>query len=141
MMGSRRAVLYLVLVFLLGFALGGLATFWGTKAGWLPYPSVDREKSPLEWLTRELNLTPEQQQQLEPILDKTGAKYYTIFKDVWPEYTRVREESREKIRALLTEKQLVKFEELVRQTEEKEAEYHKKYEKRENSQTPGDQEK
>ncbi len=125
-MGSRRAVVYLALVFVLGFACGALATYWAEKNAWF-HSGEKEDHSPLQWLTRELDLTPEQQKELEPILDKTGREYYRLFEKVRPEFEAIREETRGKIRALLTEAQRAKFEELVRKIEEREARHREKY--------------
>lgn len=119
MMGSRRAALYLVLVFLLGLALGVLGTLWGIRSGWFhwgrrPYDT----RSAVEWLSRELTLTPEQQTQLEGILDETAVGYRAIRERVGPEYEQVRQAGREKIRAILTAEQKNRFEELVRKIDE-----------------------
>ncbi|MDA2913708.1 hypothetical protein MYX77_07085 [Acidobacteriia bacterium AH_259_A11_L15] len=135
-MGSRRAVVYLLLVFLLGFAGGGLASYWAAKAGWFHRFGAGGERGPLKWLTRELDLTPEQQEQLKPILDKTGQEYFLLYEKVRPEFEQVRQQTREKIRALLTPEQRARFEELVREMEEKEAEARRKYGQPEEEETP-----
>lgn len=119
MMGSRRAVVYLLLVFLLGLAVGGLGTVWAIKKGWWhwgygPWSSPGTVK----WLTGELNLTADQQKQLEAILDETSTGYRAIRERVRPEYDQVRQAGREKIRAILTPEQRAKFEELVRRLDE-----------------------
>ena len=104
MMGSRRAIVYLLLVFLLGLALGSVGTFWAWKSGKLRawWGSRYATHSPVEWLNRELNLTAAQQKQLEAILDETAAGYRDIRERVGPEYEQVRQGGREKIRAILT---------------------------------------
>lgn len=121
MMGSRRAVLYLVLVFVLGLVLGALGGRYGERAGWWRYFHRGEERGPLAWLTRELDLTPEQQKQLGPILDEASAQYSAIFEKVRPEYEQVRHQTRQKIRAFLTDAQRAKFDELVRRIDEREA--------------------
>lgn len=131
MMGTRRAVVYLVLVFLLGLALGSVGTVWVVKKGLLRSWWSERYSFPqgaVEWLDRELKLTPEQRRQLEAILDETAAGYRAIRERVGPEYEQVRQAGREKIRAILTPEQRAKFEELVRAIDEKRAKHRQEYE-------------
>lgn len=131
MMGSRRAVVYLALVFFLGAALGVLGTLWATKRGLADERRVhDRSpKGALEWLDRELKLSPAQRQQLETILDETGNSYRAIRQRTRPEYDAVRQQGREKIRAILNEQQRPRFEELVREIDAREAERRQREEK------------
>jgi len=131
-MGTRRAIVYLLLVFLLGLALGSVGTFWAWKSGKLRawWGSRSAQRSPVEWLNRELNLTAEQQKQLEAILDETAAGYRSIRERVGPEYEQVRQAGREKIRAILTPEQRAKFEELVRAIDEERARHRQEYEQR-----------
>ena len=122
MMTNKRAIAYLILVFALGAALGVLGTLWASRSGWAlaapPGPSMRSKEGAAQWLTHELNLSAEQQQQLGPILDETAANYEAIRERVRPEYDQVRQQSREKIRAILTPEQKARFEELVRQMDE-----------------------
>jgi hypothetical protein len=122
MMGSRRAVVYLVLVFLLGFALGALGMVWAGRHGWT-YADSNHHRRPkgVEWLDRELNLSPEQHQQVEAILDEMGQAYREIRQRTRPEYDAVRQKGRDRIRALLREEQRPRFEQLVRELDEREA--------------------
>lgn len=121
MMGSRRALAYLVLVFLLGLAAGVLGTLWAGRSGWFETVwgrGASSTHGAFEWLTGELDLTPEQQKQLELILDETAAGYHAIRERTRPQYEQVRQAGRQKIRAILTAAQQVKFEELVRRVDE-----------------------
>lgn len=122
MMGSRRALLYLALVFLLGLALGALGMVWAGRHGW-SYADSTRQHRPrgVEWLDRELNLSPEQRQQVEAILDEMGQAYRSIRQRTRPEYDAVRQQGRNKIRALLSDEQRARFEQLVRELDDKEA--------------------
>lgn len=136
-MNSRRGIVYLGLVFLLGLALGALATIWAGKQGWFAEGSRWQRSSKrgVEWLNRELNLTSEQRQQLELILDEMGEAYRAIRERTRPEYRTVRQQGRDKIRAILSQEQRAKFEQLVREIDEKEAQRHRKRDthKRKNS--------
>jgi len=124
MMNNKRAIAYLFLVFALGAALGVLGTLWAGRTGWAAPagpPSMRDKQGAAEWLTHELDLTAEQQQQLGPILDQTATSYEAIRERVRPEYEQVRQTSREKIRAILTPEQKARFEELVQQMDEERA--------------------
>ena len=132
MMANRRAIAYLFLVFLLGAALGVLGTLWASRTGWAAPagpPSMRDKQGAAEWLTHELDLTAEQQQQLGVILDETATNYESIRERVRPEYEQVRQQSREKIRAILTPEQKARFEELVRQMDEERARRRREHDK------------
>ncbi len=129
MIPSRRALAYLVVVFLLGLALGVLATLWASKRGYTYDASHPRrEVRGVEWLDQELNLTPEQHRQVEAILDETGESYRAIRQRTRPEYEAVRQQGRDRIRGVLEPQQLARFEELVREIDRKEAERRQKRE-------------
>lgn len=112
---NRRAVFYLIVVFVLGVALGALGTRLADK--WKLFQpdkrGYDRARhGRVEWLSRELSLSPEQQQQLGTILDETGKQYRQVRQRMREDYEQVRQQGRERIRAILTEEQRAKFEEL-----------------------------
>lgn len=142
MMGSRRAVVYLLLVFLLGFALGGLGSFWAARSGWLHGWWGERysTQGAVKWLSKELSLTPAQEKQLEGILDETAAGYRAVRERVAPEYEQVRQAGREKIRAILTPEQRAKFEELVRRIDAERAQRRQEHERRQ-GESPGEKKK
>lgn len=114
---NRRAVFYLVLVFVLGVALGGVGTYLADEWNVFDWHrrNRDRERGVVEWLSQELSLSSQQRTQLEAILEETGKQYQHIRERTRPEYEQVRQASREHIRAILTEQQRPKFEELLRQ--------------------------
>lgn len=124
MMNNKRAIAYLFLVFALGAALGVLGTLWAGRTGWAAPsgpPSMRDKQGAAQWLTHELALTAEQQQQLGVILDETATNYEAIRDRVRPEYEQVRQTSRDRIRAILTPEQTARFEELVQQMDEERA--------------------
>lgn len=128
MMGTRRAFFYLVLVFLLGAVVGGLAMLWASRHGWAAERGEHRRdpRGAVEWLDRELKLSPDQRAQVEAILDETGQAYGAIRQRTRPEYDAVRQQGREKIRAVLNEEQRARFEELVREIDARRAERREK---------------
>jgi Spy/CpxP family protein refolding chaperone len=138
MIASRRAVLYLVLVFLLGLALGGLGMVWAGRHGW-SYAGAERQRAPrgVAWLCRELGLSAEQRQQVETILDEMGSAYREIRQRTRPEYEAVRQQGRDRIRAVLTEQQRARFEEWVREMDEREVRRRQGHEKQRQEQPSG----
>ena len=131
MMANKRAIVYLVLVFLLGAALGVLG-LWNSCTPWAATgwpPSMRNKQGAAEWLTRELQLTADQQQQLGTILDETATSYEAIRERVRPEYDQVRQQGRDKIRAILSPEQKARFEELVRQMDEQRARRRREHDK------------
>jgi len=117
--GSRKAFLLVFLVFVLGIALGSVGTYVVTTRVHAARPQAARNPANRMALwTRDLNLNTEQQKQIETILNDTRARYAAIRKQADPEYEKVRQESRERIRKVLTPEQGPKFEELLLRLEE-----------------------
>lgn len=140
MIGTRRAVVYLLLVFGLGLALGMLGTVWATRHGFAAERGErggHSRRSALEWLDSELKLSPEQHRQVEAILDETIQGYRGIRERTRPEYEAVRQQGREKIRAVLNEQQRARFEELVREKDAREAERRRKSEEQDRPASSG----
>jgi Spy/CpxP family protein refolding chaperone len=118
--GSRKAILLVALVFTLGIGLGSAGTYMVTarvlaarpqQAGHLP-------ANHMAMFTRDLNLNPDQQKQIQAILTETRARYAEIHSQADPEYERARQAGREKIRQVLTAEQKPKFEDLLRRMDE-----------------------
>ena len=112
--GSRKAVLLVFVVFALGIALGSLGTYMMTTRVLAARPqAVHRPANTMAMFTKDLNLSPDQQKQIEAILSDTRARYAEIHKRDDPEYENARTEGRERIRKILTPEQGPKFEELL----------------------------
>src|ERR1700756_148867 len=96
---SEAAVLVLV-VFLLGVILGGLGThLWGARVfGMRPQPSPRAQY--ISDLTREVQLTPDQQKKLNSILDDTKAKWAALYQPLDVQKEQIREEGHARMRAL-----------------------------------------
>jgi Spy/CpxP family protein refolding chaperone len=109
---SRKAILLAFLVFVLGIALGSSGTYVVTKHKLAP--RRDPAAKTMAMFTKNMDLTEEQEAQIEKILNETRARYLQIHAQVVePEYEKVRQESRERIRQLLTPEQRPKFEDLL----------------------------
>ena len=113
--GNRKAVLLVFLVFVLGIGLGAVGTYVVTTRVLAAHGqmAVRTSANRIAMLTRNLNLTPAQQEQIQAILNDTRARYAEIHKRDDPEYDKVRQEGRDRIRQVLTPEQGPKFEELL----------------------------
>jgi Spy/CpxP family protein refolding chaperone len=119
--GSRKAVLLVFVLFVLGIALGSVGTYLVTTRVLAARPQTTLLHNPgrtMAMYTRDLNLTPEQQSQILAILNDTRAHYAALHEKLDPEYEQVRQLGRDRIRQLLTPEQRPKFEDLLRQMDE-----------------------
>jgi Spy/CpxP family protein refolding chaperone len=110
---SAKAIILTLAVFVLGGAVGGLGTYLAghMRDGHRRQRIVDR-------LTQQLQLTPDQQKQVEAILED-GHKHITaIYREsqdqARPQYDAVHNEIRSRIRAVLTPAQQPKFDEFLK---------------------------
>ena len=120
---SKQAVGYLLLVFLLGAAMGAGGLYWANSSELVKASKKEpkKEKTSTEWwLGEKLDLSPEQRKQLGAILDETRENYDSIWEEVGPRFNEARQDGRKRIRAILNEEQREKFEKLVRHIDMKE---------------------
>ena len=117
---NRKAVLLVVVLFALGIALGSVGTYVVTTRVQAARPQATPTRGPshMAMFTRDLNLTPEQQNQIQAIMNDTRARYAELHAKLDPEYEQVRHEGRQRIRQVLTSEQQPKFEDLLRQIDE-----------------------
>jgi Spy/CpxP family protein refolding chaperone len=122
MSASRKAALWVGVVFLLGAALGGMLgyVFAHHTAMAAPAQMTDTEKraQKVQRLTQELNLTADQQKQLEAIIASVQEEYKAIRQSTEPQLDQARQKGREQIRAILSAEQKPKFEAFLRQLDE-----------------------
>jgi Spy/CpxP family protein refolding chaperone len=119
---QSKARLIVLSVFVIGFAAGALAlNLYQSLNG---SNKKDPRRGGTEFLIGKMNeevgLTGDQQEKIRKILDETSEKYKQIrveidplVKPFEPRFNTVRQESRDRIRALLTPDQLPKYEEMV----------------------------
>jgi hypothetical protein len=119
---TRKAALWVGLVFLLGAALGGvLGNVFGVHARNVPPPQlteVEKRAQKVQRLTQELSLTPDQQKHVEAIIASVQAQYKAIRQSTEPQIDEARQKGREQIRAILTPEQKPKFEDFLRRLDE-----------------------
>jgi len=118
-----KARLIVITVFVIGFAAGALSlnlyerlTSASNKE---PNPR-DRAGLYIKKMNDKMKLTSDQQSKIRDILDNTGKRYSEIrqkmqpcVKDFVPQFDAARQQGRDEIRAVLSENQLPKFEEMV----------------------------
>jgi Spy/CpxP family protein refolding chaperone len=115
---GRKAAFLVLLVFLLGIAIGGLADhFWGGRV-WRVHAGPRGRDRIFSQLTHDLDLSPAQQKQLATIIDDTRARFQALREPLRPQEEVIRQQSRDRIRAILTPEQLPKFEESLHRIDE-----------------------
>jgi Spy/CpxP family protein refolding chaperone len=118
---SRKAALWVGLIFLLGAALGGMLGYvFAHRVSAAPAQMTDaqRKAQKVQRLTQELGLTVDQQKQLDAIITRVQAQYKAIHQTTDPQINDARQKGREQIRAILTPEQKPKFEEFLRRLDE-----------------------
>ncbi len=116
---TRRAYLYFALTFILGVIVGGAGILlYGWYSGrWHHGPP--RPEMVVQYLRKELNLSPSQTDQVRQIFKETGKKFQAIYVKSEPQFTAVRDESRNDIRKILNPQQLAKFNAMVQKWDER----------------------
>jgi Spy/CpxP family protein refolding chaperone len=115
-----EAAALVIVVFLLGVLLGGVGNHllgervWGEQT----INTQPTRNEIVGRLTRDLQLTPDQQKQLGAIVDDTRAQWRTLYTTIEPQHEQIRQQSRDRIRAILTPDQKPKFEEFMRRLDE-----------------------
>jgi Spy/CpxP family protein refolding chaperone len=119
---TRKAGLWVGLVFLLGAALGGVGGYsyehHRVSAASAPLPEPVRRARRVEQLTQSLNLTSAQRQQVDAILLERHTESKTLHDQTDAQIERVHQAGRNQIRAILTPEQKPKFEEFLRNLDE-----------------------
>ena len=117
---NRKAILLVLLVFVLGIALGSVGMYVvSTRVlAARAQAAMHNPANTMAMFTKDLNLNSDQQKQIQAILTDTRAHYAELHDKFDPEYERFRHEGRVRIRQLLTSEQRPKFEELLRQIDE-----------------------
>jgi hypothetical protein len=120
---NRKAVAWLLVVFVLGVALGVLGSYVVTTRVFAHSqpPQHDPAASRAHYIDRlnhELNLTPDEQKQIDAVLTTVQARYDAIHQSVLPQYDDARKSGREQIRQLLTPDQQTKFDDFLRRMDE-----------------------
>jgi Spy/CpxP family protein refolding chaperone len=119
--------LLLFLAFLLGAGTGalGFGVYQSRTGWWGPRRDPARfQQFQVRRLTRELDLRPEQRQQVEAILRETGQEFAKLRGEMAPRIREIRGRGRERIRAVLDPEQQAKFETLAAEWERRAERWH-----------------
>jgi Spy/CpxP family protein refolding chaperone len=115
---TRKAALWVGVVFLLGAALGGMIGYGfahrSVSAANSPLPEPARRAKRVEQLTQLLNLTSAQGQQVDAILLQRHTEAKAIHDQADAQLEQVHQRGRGQIRAILTPEQKPKFEEFLK---------------------------
>ncbi len=123
-MGEARLkfVALLVLIFILGIATGAFGYRLLSDKGYFSSrgrgPARVNRGEVVERFTRELGLSAQQREQLNVILTEDEQKFRELNKSIKPQADAIRQEGRNRIRAILTDEQKPKFEEMLRKIDE-----------------------
>jgi Spy/CpxP family protein refolding chaperone len=116
-MKKTKIILGLLAIFLLGMTAGSLLTLrtikqrWQTGPGGRPPPGVEFI---MRHMTRRLELTPAQQQQVRGIIADTHRQFERLRREkMEPESQRILRESDQRVRAMLRPEQQAKFDKLL----------------------------
>jgi len=111
---KQRAALWVGVVFLLGAFLGSISGYvFASRSHADLKPSLsddERRAQKVSVLTRDLNLTPDQQKQLDNAIREAQTKFKAIREASQPQIDATRAEARAKVRSFLTPEQLPKYE-------------------------------
>jgi len=135
---QNKARLIVLAVFVIGFAAGALSLNLYER-----FTSSSRDRDPRDRTTfiiskmdDKMGLSTDQQSRIRDILEATAQKYFDIrkkmepvVKDFEPLFDQVRQQSREQIRGVLTEKQLPKYQELTDEQDKRRQEDQEKLKK------------
>jgi hypothetical protein len=109
----RRAYIYFVLIIALGIIIGAAGMYsYGWYTGHWRRP-FNRHRV-IDYLQRELDLSPAQAQQLQQIISNMDQKESDLRDQVEPQFQAIREEARAETRKILNEQQLQKFNAMVK---------------------------
>jgi len=118
MSATRKAALWVGVVFLLGTALGGTLGYSYAhrlvSAASTPLPEPVRRAHRVEQLTQLLALTSAQSQQVDAILLQRHTEAKAIHDQTDAQLAQVHEKGRDQIRAILAPEQKPKFEEFLK---------------------------
>jgi len=119
----KKAAIWLVLVFVLGTATGGVFGYSLARRSYAATKTVmpseaERRAKKLAEMTQAIGLTPEQAQKADGIIKGAQTEIHGIHEKSDAEVDVIRMRTRQEMRAFLTPDQLPKFEQFVQRLDE-----------------------
>lgn len=113
---TRKAIALLVLVFLLGIAIGAVGHMAVDRRAFASRNHVRATVQPhlVGRMTRDLNLTSDQQKKLTAILAGMQQEFAAVRQQMNPQFEQIRKQGHDQIRQMLTPEQRPKFEDFLR---------------------------
>jgi len=119
---TRKAAVWVGIVFLLGGAVGVMAGYgyerWSVSAAHAPLPEPVKRAQRVDQLTKELGLTTDQAKQLDGILLQRHTEVQAVRDQSDAQVEQIRQKGRDQVRAILTPEQKPKFEDFLRKLDE-----------------------
>lgn len=116
---SCEAGVLILVVFLLGVLLGGVGDhMWGGHLWNHGQTNVSHRDRIIGALTHDLQLTPDQLKQVTSIVDDTQSQIHTLYGTLDAQREQIRQQARERIRAVLTDAQKTKFDAFLNKLDE-----------------------
>lgn len=113
---KTHSALILAVVFVLGIlaGVGGTLVVAPYVRGRIEHhdPRQDRQHF-VQHMQRMLNMTPDQAEKFSAIVQETSDRWGALHRQVEPEFEQIRQEQRNKVRAILNPEQVQKFNEFV----------------------------
>lgn len=117
----REAAVLFFIVFLLGVLFGGVGDrLWNKRVAGQPAAASSGHPTRNELIknfSRDVGLTPDQEKQLGAIMDDTRAKWQALYSPLDAQREAIRQQGRDRIRAMLTPEQRPKFEEYMQRAD------------------------
>lgn len=117
-MKKWKAIIGVVLVFVLGAAAGGLITLKMCRHGMWQRPSVE---AVVHKMDRKLGLDPQQKTQIEAVMRDARQEMQSVREEAKPRIDKIMADTEDKVRAILRPDQRSKYEEMLRHWKEKRA--------------------
>jgi hypothetical protein len=115
---TRRVYFYFAVTFVLGVLVGGGGMFFYTWYSGHWHREFDRQRF-VRHLKRDLHLSEAQVHAVDQILVDTAKSISELHKRVDPQFDAIRAHTRDSIRGVLNPEQVAKFNEMVRQSDER----------------------